>query len=94
MVRHRCDEPLCTAVAHLEPGTIADNYWDTVTCPLRAADLDTRGSAGRSHAIRRAVLDVLATGGTDAEAIGAAARAAMREGDPDRDQLALLFEGE
>ena len=51
-----------------------------------------RGSAGRSRAIRDAVLSVLATGVTNAAAIGAAARAAMREGDPFRDQLILWFD--
>jgi HNH endonuclease len=91
VLRHRCDEPLCTAIADLELGTEADNYWDTVARPFRAADRDTRGSASRSRAIRRAVLSVLATGVTNAEAIGAAARAAMRAGDPDRDQLTLEF---
>jgi HNH endonuclease len=92
VLRHRCDEPLCTAIADLELGTEADNYWDTVTRPVRAADRDTRGSAGRSRAIRRAVLSVLATGVTNAEAIGAAVRAAMGAGDPDRDQLTLGFD--
>jgi hypothetical protein len=92
VLRHRCDEPLCTAIADLELGTEADNYWDTVARPVRAADRDTRGSAGRSRAIRRAVLSVLATGVTNAEAIGAAVRAAMGAGDPDRDQLTLGFD--
>jgi HNH endonuclease len=89
VLRHRCDEPLCTATADLELGTEADNYWDTVARPVRAADRDTRGSAGRSRAIRRAVLGVLATGVTSPAVIGRAVRAAMAEGDPDRDQLAL-----
>ena len=90
IVRHRCDEPLCTASAHLERGTSADNRGDTIARPYRAADLDERGSAGRSRAIRAAVLSVLATGDTNPAAIGAAARAAMREGDPYRNQLALF----
>ena len=89
VVRHRCDEPLCTAEADLELGTARDNRWDAVMRPYRAADLDLRGSAGRSRAIRDAVLAVLDTGDTSPEAIGAAARAAMREGDPNRHQLAL-----
>jgi hypothetical protein len=89
VLRHRCDEPLCTAPADLELGTPADNTWDTVVRPLRAADLDTRGSAGRSRAIRQAVLDVLGCGGTDAGRIGAAVREAMAVGDPARDQLTL-----
>jgi hypothetical protein len=89
VVRHRCDEPLCTAEADLEVGTFADNRWDTVARPYRAADLDLRGSAGRSRAIRAAVVGVLATGVTNAGAIGAAARVAMLAGDPNRDQLSL-----
>jgi HNH endonuclease len=89
-VRHRCDEPLCTAVDHLELGTFADNSRDTVLRPYRAADLDVRGSAGRSRAIREAVLTVLhLVAATDPVAVGAAARAAMLAGDPDRDQLTL-----
>ncbi len=87
--RHRCDELLCTAVPHLEAGTTADNNWDAATRPYRTAYLDTRGSAGRSRAIRQAVRLVLAAGDTSAEAIGRAARAAMDEGDPHRDQLTL-----
>ena len=86
---HRCDEPLCTAEADLELGTVADNRWDTVARPYRAADLDTRGSAGRSRAIREAVLAVLATGDSNPGEIGAAARMAMRAGDPNRHQLTL-----
>jgi hypothetical protein len=89
VLRHRCDEPLCTAEADLELGTVADNRWDTVARPYRAADLDTRGSAGRSRAIRAAVLRVLARGDTSPGAIGAAAQAAMLAGDPNRDQLTL-----
>jgi hypothetical protein len=89
VVRHRCDEPLCTAELHLERGTVADNRWDAVTRPHRAADLDTRGSADRSRAVRTAVLAVLSRGVTNPEAIGAAARAAMALGDPYRDQLVL-----
>ncbi len=85
--RHRCDELLCTAPGHLELGTSADNNWDAAARPFRAACLDTRGSSGRSRAIRQAVLDVLATGVVTPAAIGVAARAAMAEGDPDRDQL-------
>jgi hypothetical protein len=89
VLRHRCDEPLCTADADLEVGTFADNRWDTVARPYRAADLDLRGSAGRSRAIREAVLAVLARGDASPGAIGAAARAAMLAGDPNRDQLTL-----
>jgi hypothetical protein len=89
VVRHRCDEPLCTAAADLEVGTFADNRWDTMARPYRAADLDVRGSAGRSRAIREAVLGVLARGDRSPGAIGAAARAAMLAGDPNRDQLSL-----
>jgi hypothetical protein len=89
VVRHRCDEPLCTAAADLEVGTFADNRWDTVARPYRAADLDLRGSAGRSRAIRAAVIGVLARGDRSPGAIGAAAQAAMLAGDPNRDQLTL-----
>jgi hypothetical protein len=89
IVRHRCDEPLCTSTVHLERGTSADNRWDTIARPYRPADVDCRGSAGRSRAIRAAVLAILATGVTDPAAIGAAARAAMEVGDPYRDQLVL-----
>ncbi len=89
VVRHGCDEPLCTASAHLERGTSADNRWDTIVRPHRAADLDSRGSAGRSRAIRAAVLAVLDKGVTNPTAIGDAARAAMEVGDPYRDQLVL-----
>jgi hypothetical protein len=73
VVRHRCDERLCTAEAHLLCGTFADNAWGRVVRPYRAADLDTRGSAGRSRAIRDSVLRVLASGVKDPKAIGAAA---------------------
>ena len=89
VVRHRCDEPLCTATLDLDLGTYADNRWDAIARPYRAADLDVRGSAGRSRAIREAVLAVLTTGVTNGAAIGAAARAAMLAGDPNRDQLTL-----
>ena len=89
-VRHRCDEPLCTAPEHLDVGTFAENSRDTIVRPYRAADLDVRGSAGRSRAIRAALLTALARGGdADPSAIGAAARAAMLAGDPNRDQLRL-----
>ncbi len=87
VTRHRCDEPLCTAEAHIERGTSADNRWDMVNRPDRAADRDTRGCAGRSRAIRDAVLAAVAAGGTDPERIGAAARLAMLAGDPYRHQL-------
>src|SRR5207249_2967606 len=82
VLRHRCDEPLCTAVDHLELGTTADNNWDASARPQRAADLDLRGSAGRSRAIRQAVVDLLATSVITAEGIGEAVRAAMADGDP------------
>jgi len=72
-------------------GTAADNNWDASARPQRATDLDLRGSAGRSRAIRKAVLDVLATGGISEGAIGEALRAAMADGDPWRDQLTLCF---
>lgn len=89
-VRHRCDEPLCTAVNDLEVGTFAENSLDTIARPHRAADLDVRGSAGRSRAIRAAVLTVIAPGKSpQPSAIGAAARAAMLAGDPNRNQLTL-----
>ena len=90
VVRHRCDEPLCTATQDLVTGTYADNRWDAVSRPYRAADLDLRGSAGRSRAIRAAVLRALdSVVVVSPEAIGAAARAAMLAGDPNRDQLSL-----
>lgn len=80
---------LLWAELRLLRGTAADNRWDTIARPHRAADLDTRGSAGRSRAIRAAVLAVLDRGVTNPGAIGAAARAAMRAGDPYRYQLEL-----
>jgi hypothetical protein len=46
--RHRCDEPLCTADDHLERGTATDNRRDMIARPYRAADIDTRGCAGRA----------------------------------------------
>lgn len=89
IVRHRCDEPLCVAVPHLEVGTPTDNRWDALERPLRAADLDTRGTAGRSRAIRAAVHAFLALGLLDPEALGTAVRDAMALGDPNRFQLTL-----
>jgi HNH endonuclease len=89
VVRHRCDEPLCVAIGHLELGTPADNNWDVLDRPLRASDLDARGSAGRSRAIRTAVLTHLAHGNVNPASLGAAVRAAMALGDPDRFQLSL-----
>jgi HNH endonuclease len=89
VVRHRCDEPLCTATNDLVLGTYADNRWDVIARPYRAADLDVRGSAGRSRAIREAVLRALASNVVTAATIGEAARAAMLAGDPNRDQLTL-----
>ena len=89
VVRHRCDEPLCTAAQDLDLGTYADNRWDAIARPHRAASLDVRGSADRSRAIREAILCVLAIGATNPGAIGDAARAAMLAGDPNRDQLTL-----
>jgi HNH endonuclease len=89
VVRHRCDEPLCVALDHLELGTSAENNRDAFERPMRAADLDTRGSAGRSRAIRIAVLTHLAHGDVDSASLGAAVRAAMALGDPDRFQLTL-----
>ena len=65
VVRHRCDEPLCTAAQDLDLGTYADNRWDAIARPHRAASLDVRGSAGRSRAIREAILRVLAIGATN-----------------------------
>ena len=58
VVRHRCDEPLCTAAQDLDLGTYADNRWDVIARPRRAASLDVRGSADRSRAIREAILGV------------------------------------
>jgi hypothetical protein len=89
VVRHRCDEPLCTANNDLVLGTYADNRWDVIARPYRPADLDLRGSAGRSRAIREAVLLVLANDDVNPASIGVAARAAMLAGDPNRDQLSL-----
>ena len=40
VIRHGCDEPLCKARLHLVRGTPADNRWDTIARPYRAADLD------------------------------------------------------
>jgi hypothetical protein len=65
---------------------------DAIARPYRAADLDVRGSAGRSRAIREAVLQVLASDDASAEAIGAAARSAMFAGDPNRDQLTFWLQ--
>jgi HNH endonuclease len=89
VVRHRCDEPLCVALPHLELGTSAENNWDALDRPLRAADADTRGSAGRSRAIRDAVLEFLAVGINDSAALSLAVDNAMTLGDPDRFQLTL-----
>ena len=75
--------------ARPRPRHYADNRWDTIARPYRAAGLDTRGSAGRSRAIREAVLRVLGRGVTNPGAIGEAARAAMLPVDPNRDQLTL-----
>ncbi len=50
VVRHRCDEPLCVAIEHLIHGTMTENRWDALLRPVRAADRDLRGSAGRSRA--------------------------------------------
>src|SRR3954454_18586240 len=60
VVRHRCDEPLCTAIEHLTTGEPADYAMDAVLRPCRASDMDTRGFADHSRAIREAVLAVLA----------------------------------
>jgi hypothetical protein len=68
----------------------ADNRWDTVTRPVRAADLDIRGPAGRSRAIRPSVRAVVARGITDPAVIGLAARSAMLLGDPYRHQMSLF----
>jgi uncharacterized membrane protein len=89
IVRHRCDELLCVATGHLELGTSADNNWDAVERPVRAADLDTRGSAGRSRAIRNAVLALLTRDDVDSAALREAVRTAMALGDPGRFQLTL-----
>jgi hypothetical protein len=89
VVRHRCDEHLCTAEEHLEIGTVADNAWDTVIRPCRPAGVDLRGSSGRSRAIRQAVLEVLRTRDSTPTSIGEAARTAMLLGDPKRDQPPL-----
>jgi HNH endonuclease len=89
VLRHRCDEPLCVALDHLELGTSADNSWDAVERPVRAADIDTRGSAGRSREIRIAVLAHLAAGVASPASLGAAVRAVMSLGDPNRFQLML-----
>jgi HNH endonuclease len=94
IVRHRCDEPLCVALPHLELGTALDNRWDALDRPLRAAELDTRGSAGRSRAIRAAVRDFLTRGVVDPVALGIAVREAMALGDPDRFQLSLWMADE
>ncbi|PZS38725.1 MAG: hypothetical protein DLM62_12185 [Pseudonocardiales bacterium] len=44
--RHRCDELLCTAVEHLETGTQAENIWDAIERPFRAAHIDLRRQCG------------------------------------------------
>jgi hypothetical protein len=68
---------------------MADNAWDMLVRPVRAGELDTRGTAGRSRAIREAVLAAVAASATTPVAIGEAVRAAMAAGDPDRHQLKL-----
>jgi hypothetical protein len=94
VICHRCDEHLCVAAEdHLEAATTADNNWDAVLRARRGSLLDVRGSAARSRAIRQAVRSVLASGCVDPVVIGAAARAAMADGDPLRDQLSLGFAG-
>lgn len=56
-IRHRCDNPLCQDVDHLEAGDRADNVADSlrrrgiIGNPLR----DTRGQLDRAIAIRDAV---------------------------------------
>lgn len=92
VVRHVCDEPIC--LAHLELGTVADNNSDTsrrgrAAGARRAQQLDSRGAAGRSMAIRAAVRAVLVAGAADAVSIGGAARAAMRAGELWRHDLTL-----
>lgn len=69
-IRHRCDNPLCQDVDHLEAGTRADNVADSlrrrgiIGNPLR----DTRGQLDRAIAIRDAVRAGLDP--TDAAAAG------------------------
>jgi HNH endonuclease len=90
VICHHCDEPLCVAAGDLRAATTAENNWDAVLRDRRASVHDVRGTAARSRAIRSAVRTVLAAGCAGPAAIGAAARAAMAEGDPLRDQLSLF----
>ena len=90
VICHHCDEPLCVAAGDLRAATTAENNWDAVLRGRRGPVHDVRGTAARSRAIRSAVRAVLAAGCAGPAAIGAAARAAMAEGDPLRDQLSLF----
>ena len=56
VIRHRCDNPVCQNVKHLEAGRMRENVEDflnrreIVGSPLR----DIRGAAGRARALRDA----------------------------------------
>ena len=62
--RHRRPSPVRRTAVHSgrspRARTATDNRRDMIARPYRAADIDMRGSAGRSVAIRAAVLAVLA----------------------------------
>ncbi len=89
---HACHEPLCVRVdpAHVHLGDFALNIHQLI-CSGRARRVnDLRGPAGRSRAIRDAVLAVVARGGSeDAAAVEEVVADAIAAGDPHRSQPPL-----
>jgi hypothetical protein len=64
IIRHRCDEPSCQAIAHLTTGSPADNTADYhARCLDPLSPLwDTRGPRGRAVAIRNDIWAAIAEG--------------------------------
>jgi len=88
LLRHCCDETSCVRLAHLLPGDHQHNMSDMRARgrqggPWHRGRADTRGPAGRGRAIRAAL-----HAGYHPDRLAAAIRA----GDPARDQLQLFLE--
>jgi HNH endonuclease len=91
IVRHLCDETLCTNAGHLLDGDPAENLEDYLRRRHRAHHplSDIRGAAGRARAIRDAIRTSQRTHPNNLTAQRAAVAAAIADGDAHAGQLTI-----
>jgi hypothetical protein len=91
IVRHRCDETLCTNPGHLLDGDPVENLEDYLRRRHRAHHplSDTRGADGRARAIRAAIRASQRTHPNNLTAQRAAVAAAIADGDAHAGQLTI-----